>query len=122
VIKHHVSSKAHLRTDESKLYRGIVPHVASHAAVNHSRNEWKRGDAHSNTAEGVFSIFKRGMVGIYQHCEEQHLQRYLAEFDFRYSNRAKLGVDDESRAVRALKGAVGKRLTYRTTRGHEGRA
>ena len=67
----------------------------------------------TNTVEGFFSIFKRGMVGTYQHCGEQHLQRYLFEFDFRYSNRAKLGVDDAMRTERAIKGAVGKRLTYR---------
>lgn len=59
------------------------------------------------------------MVGTYQHCEEQHLQRYLAEFDFRYSNRIKLGIGDEGRALKALKGAKGKRLTYRTTRGQQ---
>jgi len=73
-----------------------------------------RGDAHTNTAEGFFSIFKRGMVGTYQHCKDKHLHRYLAEFDFRYSNRVKLGVDDVARTERALKGIVGKRLTYRT--------
>jgi hypothetical protein len=72
-----------------------------------------RGDAHTNTVEGFFSVFKRGMKGIYQHCGKQHLQRYLAEFDFRYSNRARLGVDDQKRAHRSIKGAEGKRLTYR---------
>jgi hypothetical protein len=72
-----------------------------------------RGDAHVNTAEGLFSIFKRGMKGIYQHCGEQHLHRYLAEFDFRYNNRIALGIGDEARAGRAIKGIVGKRLTYR---------
>ena len=73
-----------------------------------------RGDAHSNTVEGYFSIFKRGMRGIYQHCSEKHAQRYLAEFDFRYSNRVALGVDDKTRADNALKGVAGKRLTYET--------
>ncbi len=68
---------------------------------------------HTNTVEGYFSIFKRGMKGVYQHCGKQHLHRYLAEFDFRYSNRAKLGVDDAERATLALKGISGKRLTYR---------
>jgi hypothetical protein len=74
-----------------------------------------RSVAHTNTVEGFFSIFKRGMVGVYQHCSERHLHRYLAEFDFRYSNRIKLGVDDTERARRAIKRVVGKRLTYRTT-------
>ena len=76
----------------------------------------------TNTIEGAFGLFKRGMVGTYQHCDVQHLQRYLNEFDFRYSNRSKLGIGDEARAVKALKGAAGKRLTYRTTRGQEARA
>lgn len=122
IIRHYVSPKAHLRTDESVLYPGIEKAVATHRTVNHSRHEYARGEASTNTVEGVFSIFKHGMVGTYQHCGEQHLQRYLAEFDFRYSNRARLGVDDECRAVRALKGASGKRLTYRTTRGQQARA
>jgi hypothetical protein len=72
-----------------------------------------RGDVHTNTVEGYYSIFKRGMKGVYQHCKEKHLHRYLSEFDFRYSNRIRLGVDDSERATRALKGIVGKRLTYR---------
>ena len=119
VVKHHVSPKAHLRTDEFNLYFGIQQWVASHATVNHSKDEYVRGDASTNTAEGVFGLFKRGMVGTYQHCGVQHLQRYLNEFDFRYSNRKALGIGDEGRAVRALKGAAGKRLTYRTTSGHQ---
>lgn len=122
VVRNHVSTKAHLRTDESVLYFGIESEVASHATVNHSIDEYVRGDASTNTVEGVFSIFKRGMVGTYQHCGVQHLQRYLNEFDFRYSNRKALGIDDEGRSVKALKGASGKRLTYRTTRGQESRA
>jgi hypothetical protein len=82
--------------------------------VKHREDEYVRGDAHTNTAEGFFSIFKRGMTGVYQHCGEKHLHRYLAEFDFRYSNRIKLGVDDNvARTERAMKGVVGKRLTYR---------
>ena len=82
--------------------------------MKHREDEYVRGDAHTNTAEGFFSIFKRGMQGVYQHCSEKHLHRYLAEFDFRYSNRIRLGVDDSERTARALKGIVGKRLTYRT--------
>ena len=72
-----------------------------------------RGDAHTNTIEGLFSVFKRGMIGVYQHCGEQHLQRYLAEFDFRYNRRAALEINDEMRAEAALKGIEGRRLTYR---------
>ena len=83
------------------------------AVVHHEREEYVRGDIHTNTVEGYYSIFKRGMKGVYQHCSEKHLHRYLAEFDFRYNNRVALGVNDEARANRALKGVVGKRLTYR---------
>ena len=75
-----------------------------------------RGDVHTNTVEGFFSILKRGVYGVYQHVSEAHLHRYLAEFDFRYSNREKLGVNDAARADRALRGAKGRRLTYETTR------
>ena len=74
-----------------------------------------KGTASTNTIEGFYSIFKRGMKGVYQHCSEAHLQRYLVEFDFRYSNRAKQGVSDRERADKALKGIEGKRLTYRRT-------
>jgi hypothetical protein len=85
--------------------------------VNHKADEWRRGDVHTNTVEGYFSLFKRGMKGIYQHCSEKHLHRYLAEFDFRYNNRVGLGVDDQQRAAVALRGVKGKRLTYRTPDG-----
>ena len=77
------------------------------------RNEYVRGDVHTNSAEGYFSIFKRGMRGIYQHCGEKHLHRYLAEYDFRYNHRAALGYNDRERAALAIKSADGKRLTYR---------
>jgi len=90
--------------------------------VNHSKEEWARGEVSTNTVEGAFSLFKRGMVGTYQHCGVQHLQRYLNEFDFHYSHRKATGYGDEARAVKALKGAQGKRLIYRTTRGQESRA
>jgi hypothetical protein len=89
---------------------------SSHGTVNHSRDEYVRGDVHTNTIEGFFSILKRGMYGIYQHVSEADLHRYLTEFDFRYSNRERLGVDDIARASLALKGAKGRRLTYETTR------
>jgi hypothetical protein len=88
---------------------------ASHDAVNHTIYEWARGSVSTNTIEGAFSIFKRGMKGIYQHCGHNHLNRYLAEFDFRYNNRVKLGVNDEQRAEKLLLGVKGKRLTYQTT-------
>ena len=81
--------------------------------VNHSREEYVRDDISTNTVEGYYSIFKRGMKGVYQHCAEKHLRRYLAEFDFRYSNRTALGVDDASRAGLLAHGIKGKRLTYR---------
>jgi hypothetical protein len=86
---------------------------AEHGAVNHSREEYVRGAITTNTVEGYYSIFKRGMKGVYQHCKEKHLHRYLSEFDFRYSNRVALGVDDVARSEKALRGITGKRLTYR---------
>ena len=86
---------------------------AEHGTVNHSIGEYVRGDVHTNTVEGYFSVFKRGIMGTYHHISPQHLKRYLAEFDFRYNTRASLGVDDESRADRLIRGIVGKRLTYR---------
>lgn len=104
-----------LNTDQAQHYRRIGREFAGHAVVDHGREEYVRGAAYTNTVEGFFSIFKRGMRGIYQHCAEKHLHRYLAEFDFRYNNRTALGVDDAARADIALKGIVGKRLTYRTT-------
>src|SRR5579862_754331 len=93
----------------------VMP-AGQHEFVDHSKGEYVRGDAHTNTLEGFFSVFKRGLIGVYQHVEEQHLDRYLAEFDFRYNNRQKLGIDDQARADHALVGGKGKRLTYETTR------
>ena len=87
--------------------------------MDHSREEYAYADrktgetVSTNTVEGYYSIFKRGMVGVYQHCAEKHLHRYLAEFDFRYSYRTKTGYDDVARTERALLGVSGKRLTYR---------
>jgi len=112
----NIAHKSRLMTDELPVYRNIGKRFADHESVRHSADEYVRGEAHTNTVEGYFSIFKRGMKGIYQHCDERHLHRYLAEFDFRYSNRVALGVDDGARTARAVEGAVGKRLTYRTTR------
>jgi transposase-like protein len=109
----NASRKSRLHTDESKLYPSIGKEFATHETVNHSAKEYARGDVTTNSAEGFFGIFKRGMVGVYQHCGEQHLQRYLDEFTFRYNNRIRLGVDDAQRATIATYGMSGKRLTYR---------
>jgi transposase-like protein len=115
LVLQNVLRGSHLMTDEARHYTAIGKNFAAHDAVRHSIGEYVRdGVAHSNTVENYYSIFKRGMKGIYQHCKEKHLHRYLAEFDFRYSNRVALGVNDVARADRALKGIVGKRLTYRT--------
>lgn len=100
-------------TDEAPVYDRVGDHFADHQTVNHGKHEYSRGAASTNTIEGVFSVFKRGMVGTYQHCSEAHLHRYLAEFDFRYSNRASLEIDDVQRTKTALVGIVGKRLAYR---------
>jgi transposase-like protein len=112
-LRETVSPAASLYTDQAKMYRKLGKQFAKHESVNHSAYEWKRGDAHTNTIEGVFSVFKRGMIGTYQHCGEQHLKRYLAEFDFRYNNRAALEISDRQRADLALAGIEGKRLTYK---------
>ena len=87
--------------------------MLKHESVDHSKYEWARGDVHTNTLEGFFSIFKRGLVGTYQHMDKKHLDRYLAEFDFRFNTRAKLGVTDAARTMIAMKRIEGKRLTYR---------
>src|SRR5690348_14819804 len=115
VIARHASAASHFRTDELRAYTEIGWNFASHAAVKHGADEYVRGDAHTNTIEGFFSILKRGVYGTYQHVSEAHLHRYLAEFDFRYTNREKVGIDDVARADLALTGAKGKRLTYETT-------
>lgn len=104
---------AQLRTDSAMSYRKIMPD-GQHEFVDHSKGEYVRGDAHTNTLEGFFSVFKRGLIGVYQHIDQKHIDRYLAEFDFRYNTRAKLGINDVERTDRAIKGAVGKRLTYAT--------
>jgi len=113
ILKNVKREGTKFQTDTAPWYKGASDFFPDHSMVDHMANEYARGDATTNTIEGVFSIFKRGMVGTYQHCGEQHLHRYLAEFDFRYSNRAALEISDEVRAEKALKGIVGKRLTYR---------
>jgi transposase-like protein len=104
---------------ESRLVTDSAPvfkyQAAQHEAVDHSKYEWARGDVHTNTLEGFFSIFKRGLIGVYQHIDAKHFDRYLAEFDFRMNTRAKLGINDSQRTDLALQGVKGKRLTYETT-------
>ena len=113
------ASQTRLMTDGEGQYRLIGPMFKSHDVVNHSIGEYVRGDAHTNTIEGYFSILKRGIVGVYHHVSGEHLKRYLAEFDFRYNNREALGIGDRERMVKSISGIVGKRLTYRRT-GREG--
>jgi transposase-like protein len=114
IVTENIAHESRLLTDESRLYLGASDRFASHERVRHASGEYVRGDVHTNTVENVFSVFKRGMKGTYQHCAEKHLHRYLAEFDFRYNQRVALGVNDVERTEKALKGIVGKRLTYRT--------
>jgi transposase-like protein len=113
VLFENIVQPTRLMTDEAHHYRIPGRFFGSHERVNHSEQEYARGDVTTNTVEGFFSIFKRGMLGIYQHCDERHLHRYLVEFDFRYSHRSKLGYSDTARAAKAMQGAIGKRLTYR---------
>ena len=121
IVRDNIARESHLMTDEARRYERLGQEFAKHDAVDHSREEYAYRDRvtgtmiTTNTVEGFYSIFKRGMIGVYQHCGEQHLHRYLAEFDFRYSNRIAVGVDDTARAERALQGVKGKRLTYETT-------
>ncbi len=114
ILQAHIA-KATVHTDEAMQYDNIGNHFALHATVNHGAEEYVRGDVTTNTVEGYFSIFKRGMKGVYQHCGKQHLHRYAAELAFRYSNRSANGVEDTERAALIVKGAEGKRLTYRRT-------
>ena len=119
IIRENIDRESHVMTDEASRYLKIGSEFASHDVVDHSRKEYGYTDretgakVNTNTIEGYYSIFKRGMKGVYQHCGEKHLHRYLAEFDFRYSNRTKLGVNDATRAAKIIEGAKGKRLQYR---------
>jgi transposase-like protein len=116
IVRANVAKEATLMTDEAGHYKDAAKGFVKHLSVNHGKGEYVSladKTIHTNTIEGSFSIFKRGMRGVYQHCGEQHLHRYLAEFDFRYTNRVALGVDDTARANIALQGVMGKRLTYR---------
>jgi len=113
ILQAQVDSKTFVMTDEGGAAKKIGSEFEHHDSVNHSIGEYVRGDVHTNTIEGYFSIMKRGINGIYHHVSQQHLKRYLAEFDFRYNERMKLGVSDTERTAKAIKGIVGKRLTYR---------
>jgi transposase-like protein len=114
IVRQNIANESRLLTDESRLYVGLGREYAAHEFTKHSHKEYVRGDVHTNTVENVFSVFKRGMKGTYQHCAEKHLHRYLAEFDFRYNQRIAVGVNDVQRTEKMMKGIVGKRLTYRT--------
>ncbi len=125
IVRDNIDRESRIHTDESRLYWGLAREYFTHEAVRHSTDEYARDSniigfneterhrVHTNSAEGYFSIFKRGMRGVYQHCGEKHLHRYLAEYDFRYNTRSALGYNDGERAALAIKSADGKRLTYR---------
>jgi transposase-like protein len=117
IVRENISRESRLHTDESNLYPDVGALFQGHSTVKHTAGEYVRYDdgeiVHTNSAECYFSIFKRGMRGVYQHCKEKHLHRYLAEFDFRYNTRTALGYNDGDRAALAIKSADGKRLTYK---------
>ena len=113
IMKDNIAKETRIHTDESGIYNIAPWHFEKHETVKHKDKEYVRGDVTTNTVEGYFSIFKRGMKGVYQHCDEKHLHRYLAEFDFRYNTRTKLGFNDLMRAEALAEGIKGKRLTYR---------
>jgi transposase-like protein len=118
ILKAHIAPSAHALTDDASWYIPLSLIFARHDSVRHVAGEYVRLSdrfVHTNTVEGFFSVFKRGMRGVYQHCGHHHLNRYLVEFEFRYSNRAALDVNDAQRADKLLKGVVGKRLTYKST-------
>ncbi|MBV9932627.1 MAG: IS1595 family transposase [Alphaproteobacteria bacterium] len=115
ILVGQIDAASRLCTDDAGQYRHMHRDFR-HEIVNHGAEEYVRGPFHTNSVEGFFSILKRGIVGCYFHVSEKHLHRYLAEFDFRHSNREKLGIDDQSRADLAIMGGIGKRLTYQTTR------
>ncbi len=111
IVRDNVAPDTRLHTDESRLYKGADQSFLTHETVTHSRGEYVRGDVHTNSAEGFFGVFKKGMTGVYQHCGEKYLARYLDEFAFRHNTRVKLGYSDGERAALILQGAKGKRLT-----------
>jgi transposase-like protein len=117
IVTDNIARESRLHTDESRLYFNAADTFTAHETVHHTSGEYVRYEdgraIHTNSAEGYFSIFKRGMRGVYQHCKEKHLHRYLAEFDFRYNHRIRLGCTDIERTLAAIKGAEGKRLMWR---------
>ncbi|KAA5804018.1 IS1595 family transposase [Alkalicaulis satelles] len=122
ILQENIAKEARLITDEAAHYRALGKDFAAHGSVSHARDEYvSREDRTINTQtiEGFFAIFKRGMRGIYQHCAKRHLHRYMAEFDFRYTHRIARGVDDDMRAAKAITGAIGKRLKYQRPCGPE---
>jgi transposase-like protein len=120
ILAKQVRQDTAIMSDDSVHANKLGEGFKSHETVRHGIGEYVRGDAHTNTIEGYFSILKRGINGVYHHVSEQHLKRYLAEFDFRYNERMALGVDDTERATKALRGVVGKRLMYRQPDSGEG--
>ena len=122
LITEHVDPASRLHTDESAIYRGAKEHTATHETVKHSKKEYARGDVNTNSAEGFFNVFKRGMTGVYQTCGEKYLNRYVTEFEFRHNTRTKLGVNDKERATLAHKGASGRRLMLRRPKGEQATA
>lgn len=114
ILVENIASEAHIMTDEAGQYAHLSKNFHAHDFVRHGAGEYGRGAIHTNTIEGYFSIFKRGMKGVYQHCGKKHLHRYVAEFEFRYNNREALGVCDGARCRIAMRGSVGKRLSYKT--------
>ena len=117
ILKENIAAEAIVMTDEAGQYVNLSASFAGHGFTRHGAGQYVDYEnplIHTNTIEGAFSIFKRGMKGIYQHCAKAHLHRSVAEFDFRYSNRERVGVNDSMRAEIALMGVVGKRLTYET--------
>lgn len=116
ILRDNLAKEARLLTDEAGYYKRASADFEGHEKVNHRKGEYVARDdvtRHTNTVEGFYSVFKRGMRGVYQHCSSKHLHRYTAEFDFRYSNRVKLGIDDATRFAKIVDGVKGKRLTYR---------
>lgn len=118
ILMNHIAKDTKVYTDTAGHYKkmNLKGEFATHETVNHSIGEYARdGGIHSNTVESFFGLFKRGLYGTYQHVSEAHLQRYINEFDFRFTNRTSQGVDDHTRTIKALGQIRGKRLTYRRT-------
>lgn len=116
ILKANIAEEAVVMTDEAGQYAHLNKSFSAHGFTRHGAGQYvdyENPTIHTNTIEGAFSIFKRGMKGVYQHCQKRHLHRYVAEFEFRYNHREKRGCNDQDRSTASLKGIVGKRLTYR---------